>query len=316
MNVNQLSQISPISDADAARTVHASTLADLAGQITATSVMTDSRSASPRGRTRRKRMTLIAIATPVLAAAATAVILAAAGQPAPVKPGHPSQSASGGTAQLTAVLSFTTSGGYITVKVVDPLADPSRYRAEFAEHHLKISLELVPVSPSLVGTLVYFSEPPAGGITPITAKGACLTGGGGSACPVAVRISAGFRGQAQIVFGRAARPGEHYESSAPATAPREVLHGMTVQGMTVARVLAMLRPRGVTVPVYHYNDHGFGKLLRRVPGNWYVYDADPWAPQQVMLFVGPTWPQPVPSAPTANEPALSPTASPRPTASP
>lgn len=311
MNPNQLSQISPISDADAALTVRASTLADLAGQITATPVTTDSRNASSRGRTRRKRMTLIGIATPVLAgAAATAVILAAAGQPAPVKPGHPSQSASGGTALLTAALSFTRSGGYITVKVVDPLADPSRYRAEFAEHHLKISLELVPVSPSLVGTLVYFSEPPAGGITPITAKGACLTGGGGSACPVAVRISVGFRGQAQIVFGRAARPGEQYESTAPATAPGEVLHGLTVQGMTVARVLAMLRQRGVTVPVYHYNDHGFGKLLHHVPGNWYVYDADPWAPQQVTLSVGPTWPQPVPSAPTANGPAPRPTAVP------
>jgi hypothetical protein len=60
--------------------------------------------------------------------------------------------------------------------------------------------------------------------------------------------------------------------------------------------LAMLRQRGVTVPVYHYNDHGFGKLLHHVPGDWYVYDADPWAPRQVMLFVGcrPIW---VPSKP-------------------
>ena len=94
------------------------------------------------------------------------------------------------------------------------------------------------MSPSLVGTLVYFSEPPAGGITPITA-------GDG---------------------------------------PGEVLHGMTVQGMTVARVLAILRQRGVTVPVYHYNDHGFGKLLHHVP--------------------------PVPSAPTVNEPAPRSTSSP------
>jgi len=311
MNVNQLSQISPISDADAARIVRASTLADLAGQITATPAMTDSRSAPPRGRTQRRRMTLIAIATPVLAgAAATAVILAAASPPAPVKPGHPGQPASGGTALLAAALSFTRSDGYITVKVVDPLADPRRYRAEFAEHHLKISLDLVPVSPSLVGTLVFFSESPSGGITPITAKGKCITGGGGSACPVAVRIPAGFRGQAEIVFGRAARPGEHYESSAQATAPGEVLHGMAVQGMTVARVLAMLRQRGVTVPGYHYDDHGFSQLLHHVPGDWYVYDADPWAPQQVMLFVGPTWPQPVPSAPAANQPVPSPTASP------
>ena len=92
------------------------------------------------------------------------------------------------------------------------------------------------MSPSLVGTLVYFSEPPAGGITPIS-----TVEQGGEAI-------------------------------------------LTVQGMTVARVLAILRQRGVTVPVYHYNDHGFGKLLHHVP--------------------------PVPSAPTVNEPAPRPTSSP------
>jgi hypothetical protein len=80
----------------------------------------------------------------------------------------------------------------------------------------------------------------------------------------------------------------------------------------VTQVLAMLRQRQVTVPVYNYNynynDHGYGKLLHSVPGAWYVYDADPWAPQQVMLSVGPVWPQPGLGAPSADSPVPSPSA--------
>jgi hypothetical protein len=302
--MNQLSRISPISDAEAARTVRASTLADLAGQITATEQMADSRSSSLRARRRPLRLALIG--TPVVAGLAIAAVILAAG-PAPVKAGHPGQPADG-TARLTAALSFATSGGYITVKVVNPLADASRYRAEFAQHHLKITLNLVPASPSIVGTLVYFSESTGDDITPITARGKCFTGGGGSACPVGVRIPDGFRGQAEIVFGRAAKPGEQYESTASATAPGEVMHGMTVNGLTVTQVRAMLRQRHVTVPVYHYNGQGVGKLLRRVPGTWYVYDALPWASGQVMLFVGPTWPQSAASPPSPGSPIPSPTA--------
>jgi len=298
MNASQLSQIAPVTDSEAARLVRSSTLADLAGQITATAVPAPSR----QGSHPRRRIALVA--APLAAGlAAAAIVLATQGQSAaPPRASHP------GSAQLAAALSFTTSGGYITVIVRDPLADPSRYRAEFAAHHLHVTLTLVPASPSIVGTLVSFSEPASGGIVPITAQGTCHTGGGGSACPVGVRIPVGFHGQAELVFGRAAKPGEQYESTAPVTAPGEAMHGMRFQGLTVARVLAMLRQRDVTVPVYHYDDDGYGKLLRSVPGSWYVYDADPWAPQQVTLSVGPVWPQPTTGKPAPGTPIPSPTA--------
>ncbi|HXL88760.1 MAG TPA: hypothetical protein VN969_07255 [Streptosporangiaceae bacterium] len=303
MKASPLSQIAPVTDSEAARLVRSSTLADLAGQITATAGPAPSpRTSSPRRSHRRRRIALVA--TP-LAAGLAAVAVVIATQP---NPAAPARTVPPGSAQLTAALSFTTSGGYITVIVRDPLADPSRYRAEFAAHHLHVTLSLVPASPSLVGTLVSFSEPTSGGIIPITARGRCYTGGGGSACPVGVRIPTGFRGQAELVFGRAARPGEQYESTAAATAPGEVMHGMRFQGLTVARVLAMLRQRDVTVPVFNYDDHGDGKLLRGVPGGWYVYDADPWAPQQVMLFVGPVWPEPTTGTPAPGTPIPSPTA--------
>ena len=48
----------------------------------------------------------------------------------------------------------------------------------------------------------------------------------------------GYRGQAAVVFGRAAQPGEQYETTASASAPGEVMHGMRFSGDTVSQVLA------------------------------------------------------------------------------
>jgi hypothetical protein len=171
--------------------------------------------------------------------------------------------------------------------VRNPLADPRKYRAEFRAHGLNVSLKLLPVSPSIVGTVVYFGGTGTGAIKVITARGRCFTGGGGSACPVGLRVPVDFRGQADLVFGRAARPGERYESTASATAPGEVLHGLRIVGKRVSAVLKMLARRHVTAAEFHImTAQGTGKLVSRVPGSWYVYAADPWAPGQVMLWAG------------------------------
>lgn len=171
-------------------------------------------------------------------------------------------------------------------------------------------MNLVPASPSIVGTVVYTGQ--SAGSSPIqtiTAKGRCYTGGGGAECPVGVRIPADFHGQAEIVFGRAARPGEQYESTAvSATVPGEVMHGLKFVGDTVTQVLALLRPRHVTVAVYNYEKQGYGGVnAHHVPGTWYVYDATPWAPGQVMLSVGPTRTQPPAGPPQPGTPTPSPT---------
>ena len=277
--MNPVTRISPVTDDEAARMVRPDTLADLAGQITAMPPAAPDRlaAASGHGRWVKKGRWLIGI--PVAAALAVALLVATSlGRPGqrvgPVTVGPPAAQA----------LSFSRHAGAITVTVRNPLADPARYRAEFARHHLRITLKLVPASPSLVGTVVYLS----GDITPITAHGKCHEASGTAACPVGVRVPAGFHGQAEVVFGRAARPGEQYESTAAAFAPGEVMHGMRVTGRTVAQVLAMLRHRGVSVPVFNYAHRGYARNLRSVPGTWFVYDAVPWAPQQVMLSVGPT----------------------------
>jgi hypothetical protein len=309
--MNPVTRISPVTDAEAARMARPDTLADLAAQITASPPgAAPDRLAAGRGGGRSVRKGRWLIGIPLAAALAVALLVVTSlGRPGqrvgPVTVGPPPAQA----------LSFSRHGGALTVLVRDPLADPARYRAEFARHHLRITLKLVPASPSLVGTVVYVS----GDVTPITAHGKCYTPGGGAACPVGVRVPANFHGQAEVVFGRAARPGEQYETTASAFAPGEVLHGMRITGDRVAQVLAMLRHREVTVRWFNYAHRGYARNLRSVPGTWFVYDAVPWAAQQVMLFVGPTRTQhpgsprpvhgkPAPSAsPTAPVPSASPT---------
>ncbi len=315
------------------------TLADLARAITATPVDPpgDHRLAGKRAGRGSKRRALLAI--PVVAglsAAAAFVAVAASSSSAP--PATSGQAAGqvpssgqalpSGQAQPSGkarpapparqALAFTTSAHSITVIVRDPLADPATYRAEFAAHHLDITLQMSPVSPSMVGSVFFFDEPGTGPhLILITAKGACNTPGGGGNCPVGVKVPAGFRGPAHIAFGRAARPGEKYASTGSVFAPGEAMHGMTVTGKTVTDVLAQLRARHVSVGVFNVERRTGSTSAHSVPGSWFVYDADPWAPGEVMLFVGPTphapggqagVATPVPT-PTFGSPVPTPTAS-------
>jgi hypothetical protein len=297
----QVGRIAPVTDEEAARLARPGTLADLAARITATPPGPGRRARARRLPRRRRWLIGVPLAAGLAAAALIATSLGHPGQHAgPVAVGPP-------PAQAQA-LSFTRHGGFIDVIVRDPLADPARYRAEFARYHLDITLKLVPASPSIVGTVVFIGQSAdSPELTPITARGKCVEASGTSACPVGVRIPAGFRGNAQLVFGRAARPGEQFESSASAFAPGEAMHGMTVSGQRVAEVLAQLRQRQVTAQ-FRVVGGGENRSADRVPGSYFVTDAVPWAPGQVLLFVSPTWP-PAP-IPSAGGPTPSPTASP------
>jgi hypothetical protein len=134
-------------------------------------------------------------------------------------------------------------------------------------------------------------------IVPITARGKCDVPSGGDDCPAGVRVPADFRGQAEIDFGRAARPGEKYVSSGSAFARGEALHGMNIKGEPVAQVLSQLRARHITVADFNKVESNGDENVRQVPGGWYLYDAVPWAPGQVMLFVGATATEPSTAAP-------------------
>ncbi|MGI5207344.1 hypothetical protein ACQEU6_37920 [Spirillospora sp. CA-108201] len=305
--------LASITDQQAAALLPEDAAATLADRITATAVP----SAAPRGR----RSPVVRIGLPLAAAgvacaAVTAVVATRDGGSG----GAPYITPTSPRVALAAALTFTRKGGYIDVRVRDPLADPKRYKEEFAAHGLDVTLSLVPTSPSIVGTVVMMDtgeHTTERDVTTITARGECETGGGGDVCPVGVRIRTGYKGAATIVFGREARPGEQYDSTAPATAPGEVMHGMTYRQHRVGEVLAALRKRHVTVPEYRAMEGDISKVRKpgQVPSTWYVHDAVPWAKNQVLLFVGPNPTEDLGAQPPASAPPgapVSPSATPTP----
>jgi hypothetical protein len=289
--MNPVTRISPVSDAQAAALASGDTLAELAGQISSTPATARAKQTTRRSATRRRLLIGIPAAAALAVAGLVATSIGSPGQKVgPVTVGPPKAEA--------AALSFTRHGGYLDVIVRNPLADAKKYRAEFARYGLNISLTLVPASPSLVGTLVYASGPTTGPqIIPISAVGKCWTGGGGNVCPVGVRVPLDFKGQAYLTFGRAARPGELYETTAPANARGEALHGLSYVGKTVAQVLPLLAARHVVAAHYLLNEHCENVGSRTAPAGWYVTDADPYAPGEVQLWVSKTWPSTQQSCP-------------------
>ena len=305
--MNHVTQISPVTDVRTMpRLARSQTLADLGRHITSTPA-----AGAPGGARRRRShsraRTRLVVGIPVAAALAVGgLIVTSLGGPGqrvgPVNVGAPPPA-------QAAVMTVTRHGGYLDVIVKNPLADARKFRAEFAKYGLNISLTLVPASPSLVGTLVYSDGSAA--IKPITAVGKCYTGGGGAACPVGVRVPLNFRGHADLTFGRAARPGERYETTAAANAPGELLHGLIYAGQTVRAVLAMLAARHVAVPHYlvSLNCENVGRAT--APGDWYVTDADPFAPGAVQLWVSKSWPAKLCTSAPQQGPSPQPTATSR-----
>ncbi|MFF5265261.1 hypothetical protein ACFY4C_40800 [Actinomadura viridis] len=301
--------LASVTDREAAALLPEDAATALADRITATAAPSaPSAPAVPSAAPRRRRSPVVRIGLPLAAAgvgcaAVTAVVATRDGGAG----GKPDITPTSPRVVLAAALTFSRKGGYIDVRVRDPLADPKRYREEFAAHGLNVTLSMVPASPSIVGTVVMMDtseHTTERDVTTITAKGECETGGGGDACPVGVRIRSGYKGTATIVFGRAARPGEQYDSTAPATAPGEVMHGMTYRKHRVGAVLTALRERHVTVPEYRAVEGNISKVLKpgQVPPTWYVHDAVPWAKNQVLLFVGPNPTENLRNQPPASAP--------------
>jgi hypothetical protein len=290
--MNPISPISPVTDAEVAVLASSGALADLGSQITSltssAAATADAGSAGRRHRTMRRRLM---IGVPVAAGLAVlGLVVTSLGGPGQ----HVGPVTVGPAAAQAAPLSITRHGGDLKVVVRNPLVDPARFRAEFARYHLNITLRLVPASPSIVGSVVYDSYSGGGphGIQLITAKDKCFTGGGGDVCPVGFWVPVDYRGSANLVFARAARPGEQYESAGLASSPGEAMHGLHYVGKTVSQVLAMLARRGVTVAQWRAQrgTSCYTASPRTVPGSWHVTSAIPWAPGQVLLSVSRTWP--------------------------
>ena len=192
------------------------------------------------------------------------------------------------TSQAAAGIEFERREGHLIARVVDLRADPDAMRAAFREHGLDIDLELVPVSPSLVGEIVASSESDPG-IQHLSdrARGCPEETRCG---PIGLRIPLGWDGEAEIVLGRKAEGSEGYVSAGNAFAPGEALHCATgIVGATVAAAQGVLDRRGLDA-IWHVDEEIDGAVVGRIVESpagiqdWVVSDAIPASAGSVHLF--------------------------------
>jgi len=245
------------------------------------------RSAQPRG-SRSRPSAFRHVRRPALISTLGAVVIAA------VTVALFTSSALQPQAASAAVAFHAASDGDIIATVTDPFAAESQLNAAFAQHGLNITVNLVPVSPSLVGTVIYTSDNGgASAIQPLEG-GPCVTGGGG--CPIGLKIPATFTGQGYITLGRPAKPGETYESQASAFAPGEALHCSGLLGASVGTALPILQADKLTAQ-WRENTTGtapdgtsasFSHTETTPPTANYIWDAVMTAPGTAMIWSEPT----------------------------
>ncbi len=193
-----------------------------------------------------------------------------------------------------AVAFRTAASGDILATVTEPFAAQAQLNAAFAKQGLKITVNLIPVSPSSIGTVLFVGESGSvvGQITPLQG-GRCLAGGGG--CAIGIRIPRGFAGEGSITLGRPAKPGEPYESSASVFAPGEPLHCSGLLGAKVATALPVLRAEHLTVAQWREDVEAAGASHSvtdtGAPLQNYIWDAELTEPGRVRVTTESTpWP--------------------------
>ncbi|MFI0423140.1 hypothetical protein [Spongiactinospora sp. 9N601] len=195
------------------------------------------------------------------------------------------------SAPASATLDIRREGRNYVIMVIDLYADSHKYQSQLRAIGLDITLRMTAVSASLVGQVIVMPVPdgpiPKAGvriddqIKPISGKGTCRKWG--EVCPVGLKIPVGYRERAEVLLGRAARPGEKYGALAPIDGPGEPLHCVPYVGRPVRAVRELLRDRGVASVTYSTAK----SWESQVPGDWYVHDGTLTAPGSALLLVGP-----------------------------
>ncbi|MEV6035771.1 hypothetical protein AB0L65_31750 [Nonomuraea sp. NPDC052116] len=181
-------------------------------------------------------------------------------------------------ASPAAALDVKEEGDHYVIEVKDLYAKPEVYESRLRGLGLKISLKVVPVSPSLVGeistdTLGWKAGPfpYADKIKTIDRPEQC---GRYRQCPIGVTIAKDFTAQADILLGRAGRPGEEYQAGAGLSDDGEPLHCQPFYNRPVGEVRGRLKEMGVSVREYAVKRPGErgedARVTASVPDSMYV----------------------------------------------
>jgi hypothetical protein len=201
-----------------------------------------------------------------------------------------------------AVAFRTAASGDIIATVTDPFAARAQLDAAFAKQGLKVKVNLLPVSPSIVGTVLYVGESGAGDQIKALQGGHCLMGGGG--CSIGLDIPKDFTGEGSITLGRPAKAGEQYEGSASIFAPGEPLHCSGLLGAKVSTALPVLQADNLTVVQWREdvpdqsgssgpspNSSSHSVTDAQPPVQNYIWDAELIEPGKVRVTTASTpWP--------------------------
>ncbi|MFI7691405.1 hypothetical protein ACIBQ6_20205 [Nonomuraea sp. NPDC049655] len=137
-------------------------------------------------------------------------------------------------------------GGYFVIEVKDMFAKPEAYQQQLRDAGLDIKLRLLPSTPSNVGSVAPSTVEPDG-IKVIDRQEGCETAGG---CPISIKVRRDFKGSAELVLGREARPGEEYQIITGFDVPGEPMHCAPYYNRPVSEVRTLLRDRGVDIQAF------------------------------------------------------------------
>ncbi|GAA4636906.1 hypothetical protein GCM10023196_088530 [Actinoallomurus vinaceus] len=226
---------------------------------------------------------------PVITGAVVATTIAAAGVAGTI-----TLTGSGNPVGLAAAVQITRKPTYYEARIVDPQAARKRFKAAFARYGLHIDVWLQPVSPHIVGTIVFEdqderaqqSESEGAGIKMIYDR-ACRTASGAD-CSIGLRVPLNFKGHAIVQIGRKAKPGEPYTTTSPKDAVQDL------NDLTVAQAEAALARKGLRVGLYNVYWPRWGTSLprTRIPSQWKVSGAGPYSPGTVRLAIDAQGPMP------------------------
>lgn len=161
--------------------------------------------------------------------------------------------------------------------------------AVFRAHHFDISVQQVPVSPSLVGSILS-----AKATGPSTGSGGILgrisgpCAGGATGCTQGILLPSHFSGHGLILVGRPAKPGEGYAESADIFRPGELLAGSQVLDGTVGAALPLLHR--LEVQVMWYVDGAKARSAAEPHASYYVVGGDAVSSVSICLDVAPSVP--------------------------
>ncbi|WP_020391804.1 hypothetical protein [Kribbella catacumbae] len=235
---------------------------------------------APRRTPARPRLALVAACTLLIGGVVAAAVVDRPGQ------------------DLPQALSVTDQGEWLTVRVVDQYADPEAYNQQFKKLGLDIKVRMVPVAPTAVGkyaTFLYYdgSDGTKLGLLKPGENCPSTLNASDPGCQYGVEVGKKFKGKAEIMFGRAAKPGELYQyMPSESNAPGEELAGMAYKNKRVAEVQKLIAARGVTVGSYLNSKTELvdgvttAKEVDPAPGDWYVHEARPQSPGVVQLWIG------------------------------